>query len=312
MKVAVLKGGGGLERQVSLRSGARVEDALSALGHEVLAIDVGADLVATLKAERPEVAFIALHGRGGEDGTVQELLEILRIPYTGPGVRACVRSIDKVAAKHELRAGGVPTPDWAAFNSVAFRELGAAEALEEIEANLGFPLVIKPATGGSALGVRFAAAAEEVPEALVAAFSYDDRVLLERHVEGRELAISLVNGIALPAVEVVPRQQDRFNYEARYEIGRTDYVCPADLGAAEGEVLDAALRTWDVLGFDGFCRVDLMLGDEGVQVLEANAVPGLTDTSLLPMAAEAAGFTFERLCDRLLELALERSPATTA
>ncbi len=312
MRVAVLKGGGGLERQVSLRSGARVEDALASLGHEVLAIDVGDELVGTLKAERPEVAFVALHGRVGEDGTVQELLEILRIPYTGPGVRACVRAIDKVAAKHELRAADVPTPDWAAFNSVAFRELGAADALDEIEANLGFPLVIKPAIGGSALGVRFAGVAEEVPEALLAAFSYDDRVLLERHVEGRELAISLINGIALPAVEVVPREEDRFNYEARYEIGRTDYVCPADLGPAEGPVLDAALRTWDVLGFDGFCRVDMILAEDGPQVLEANAVPGLTDTSLLPMAAEAAGFGFERLCERLLELARERSPAATA
>jgi D-alanine-D-alanine ligase len=309
MKLAVLKGGGGLERQVSLRSGARVEDALGSLGHEVTAIDVGADLVSTLRAVRPDVAFIALHGRGGEDGTVQELLEILRIPYTGPGVRACVRAIDKNAAKHELRAAGVPTPDWAAFNSVAFRELGAAEALEEIGSNLGFPLVVKPAVGGSALGVRFAASAEDIPAALLAAFSYDDRVLLERHHEGRELAISLVNGIALPAVEAVPREQDRFNYEARDEFGRTDYVCPADLGAAEGPVLDAALRTWDVLGFDGFCRVDLILGEDGPQVLEANAVPGLTDTSLLPMAAEAAGYTFERLCERLLELALEREPA---
>ncbi len=308
MKVAVLTGGRGLERQVSLRSGARVEDALASLGHEVTMIDVGAELVTTLKAARPEVAFIALHGPGGEDGTVQELLEILRIPYTGPGVRSCMRSIDKVGAKHDLRAAGVPTPDWAAFSSLAFRELGAAEALEEIEANLGFPLVIKPAAGGSALGVRFAAAADEVPTALVAAFSYDDRVLLERHVEGRELAVSLVNGIALPAVEVVARDQDRFNYEARYEIGRTDYVCPADLGAAEGPVLDAALRTWDVLGFDGFCRVDMILGDDGPQVLEADAIPGLTDTSLLPMAAEAAGFGFERLCERLLELALADEP----
>jgi D-alanine-D-alanine ligase len=309
MRIAVLKGGRGLERQVSLRSGARVEDALRALGHEVQPIDVGAELVSTLKSERPEVAFIALHGAGGEDGTVQELLEILGIPYTGPGVRACVRSIDKVAAKHELRAGGVPTPDWAAFNAVAFRELGAAEALEEIEAGLGFPLVIKPAAGGSSLGVRFAAAPDDVPAALLAAFSYDDRVLIERHVEGRELAISLINGIALPAVEAVPREEDRFNYEARYEIGRTEYVCPADLGAFEGPVLDAALRTWDVLGFDGFCRVDLILADDGPQVLEANAIPGLTDTSLLPMAAEAAGFGFERLCERLLELALERQPA---
>jgi D-alanine-D-alanine ligase len=311
VKVAVLKGGRGLERQVSLSSGARVEDALAALGHEVLPIDVGADLVATLKAERPEVAFIALHGPGGEDGTVQELLEILGIPYTGPGVRACGRSIDKVAAKHELRAAEVPTPDWVAFNELAFRELGAAEALSEIEAGLGFPLVVKPAAGGSSLGVRFAAAADEVPEALVAAFSYDDRVLLERHVAGRELAVSMLNGIALPAVEVRPREEDRFSYEARYEIGRTEYICPADLGVAEGPVLDAALRAWDALGFDGFGRIDMILGDDGPQVLEANAIPGLTDTSLLPMAAEGAGLSFEQLCERILELALSR-PAAAA
>jgi D-alanine-D-alanine ligase len=278
----------------------------------VMPIDVGADLVATLKGDRPEVAFVALHGPGGEDGTVQELLEILRIPYTGPGVRACIRSIDKVATKHELRAAGIPTPDWAAFNSLAFRGLGAAEALEEIEENLGFPLVIKPATGGSALGVRFAASPDEVPEALVAAFSYDDRVLLERHVEGRELAISLLNGIALPAVEARPQEEDRFNYEARYEIGRTEYVCPAPLGAAEGPVLDAALRVWDVVGFDGFGRVDMILADGGPQVLEANAIPGLTDTSLLPMAAEAAGLGFEKLVERLLELALSRESDAAA
>jgi D-alanine-D-alanine ligase len=311
MRVAVLKGGRSLERGVSLRSGARVEDALASLGHEVAPIDVGADLVSTLREQRPDAAFIALHGEGGEDGTVQELLEILDIPYTGPGVRACIRSIDKVAAKHELRAAGVPTPDWAAFNALAFRELGAADALEDIEAGLGFPLVIKPAAGGSALGVRFAAGADEVPEALVAAFSYDDRVLLERHVSGRELAISLLNGIALPAVEARPREEDRFSYEARYEIGRTDYVCPADLGAAEGPVLDAALRTWDALGFDGFGRVDLILADGEPQVLEVNAIPGLTDTSLLPMAAEAAGMSFEDLCGRILELALERAGAPT-
>jgi D-alanine-D-alanine ligase len=304
VKVAVLKGGRSLERQVSLRSGARVEDALGSLGHETVAIDVGADLVATLKAERPDVAFIALHGVGGEDGTVQELLEILGIPHTGPGVRACMRSIDKVAAKQDLRAAEVPTPDWAAFNALAFRELGAADALEEIEAGLGFPIVIKPAAGGSALGVRFATRADDVPEALVAAFSYDDRVLLERHVEGRELAVSLLNGIALPAVEARPREEDRFNYEARYEIGRTDYICPAELGDAGGAVLDAALRTWDALGLDGFARVDLILGDAGPQVLEANAIPGLTDTSLFPMAAEAAGIGFEELCGKLVELAL--------
>jgi D-alanine-D-alanine ligase len=311
MKVAVLKGGRSLERQVSMRSGARVEDALASLGHEVVALDVGADLVATLREQRPDAAFIALHGQGGEDGTVQELLEILAIPYTGPGVRACTSSIDKVAAKHDLRAAGVPTPDWAAFNALAFRELGAADALEEIEASLGFPLVIKPAAGGSSLGVRFAATAQEVPESLVAAFSYDDRVLLERHVDGRELAVSLLNGIALPVVEARPREEDRFSYEARYEIGRTEYVCPAELGAAEGAVLDAAMRTWDTLGLESFARVDLILGPGGPEVLEANAIPGLTDTSLFPMAAEAAGISFEDFCGGILELAVARAATPT-
>ena len=157
MKVAVLKGGRSLERQVSLRSAARVEDALGSLGHAVVSLDVGGDLVERLKRDAPDAAFIALHGPGGEDGTPQELLEILGIPYTGPGVAACMRCMDKVLTKHLLREAGIPTPDWVAFNSTAFRELGAADALEEIEARLGFPLVVKPAAQGSALGVHFAA-----------------------------------------------------------------------------------------------------------------------------------------------------------
>ena len=200
MRVAVLKGGRSLERQVSLRSGARVEDALAKLGHDVVPVDAGGDLVRRLKEARPDVAFIALHGAGGEDGTAQELLEILGIPYTGPGVASCGRSADKVAAKHELRAAGIPTPDWVAFNATAFRELGAADALEEIEERLGFPLVVKPARGGSALGVGFAASRADVPEALLAAFSYDDRVMLERHVLGRELTVGLLDGEPLPIV----------------------------------------------------------------------------------------------------------------
>jgi D-alanine-D-alanine ligase len=141
VKVAVLKGGRSLERGVSLRSGARVEDALERLGHEVVPLDVGRDLVKRLVAEQPEIAFVAMHGRGGEDGTVQELLEILGIPFTGPGVAACARCMDKVRAKHALRDAGVPTPDWFAFNETAFRELGAADALARMEGSLGFPLV---------------------------------------------------------------------------------------------------------------------------------------------------------------------------
>jgi D-alanine-D-alanine ligase len=310
VKVAVLKGGRSLERGVSLRSAARVEDALGRLGHEVLAVDVGGDLVRRLQEERPEVAFVVMHGLGGEDGTVQELLEILGIPFTGPGVAACGRCVDKVAAKHELRDAGVPTPDWFAFNETAFRELGAADALAGLEERLGFPLVVKPSRGGSALGVKFAASWFEVPEALVSAFSYDDRVLLERFVEGRELAVSVLGGEALPVVEAIPAAGDRYDFEARYEIGRTEFACPARLGEAEtATVTAAALAAYEALGCSGFSRVDLILAVEGPQVLEVNAIPGLTDTSLLPQAAEAAGISFEQLVERILDLALKPAAA---
>jgi D-alanine-D-alanine ligase len=308
VKVCVLKGGRSLERQVSLRSGARVEDALAGIGHQVVPIDTGPDLVQRLRDERPDVVFVALHGTDGEDGTVQELLEILGLPYTGPGVAACQRSTDKVAAKQELRHAGIPTPDWVSFSSAAFGGLGAADTLEEIEDKLGFPLVIKPARGGSALGVRFAADRGDVPQAIVAALSYDDHVLLERHVEGRELSVSVLDGEPLPVVEIRPTEEDRYSYEARYQIGRTEFVCPAELGEAEGAVNDAALRTWETLRCEGFARVDLLLAGDGPQVLEVNAIPGLTDTSLLPMAAEAAGMSFEDLVSRIVELALSRQP----
>jgi D-alanine-D-alanine ligase len=310
MKVAVLKGGKSLERSVSLRSGARVENALERLGHEVVPIDVGSDLVERLRAERPDVAFIALHGRGGEDGTAQELLEIVGVPFTGPGVAACALCTDKVLAKHAMRAAGVPTPEWFAFNRTAFRELGAVEALAGLEERLGFPLVVKPGRGGSALGVRFAAGPAEMPEALVSAFSYDERVLLERFVEGRELAVSVVGDEALPVVEAIPEDGDRYDFEARYEIGRTHFECPARLGDREREeVLEASLGAYRALGCSGFSRVDMILGEDGPRVLEVNAIPGLTDTSLLPQAAEAAGLGFEDLVERILRLALEPSGA---
>ena len=310
MKVAVLKGGRSLERGVSLRSGARVEDALERLGHEVVPIDVGPDLVKRLGAERPEVAFVAMHGVGGEDGTAQELLEILGIPFTGPGAAACARCMDKSLAKHLIREAGVPTPDWFAFNQAAFRELGAADALAELERSLGFPLVVKPSRGGSSLGIKFAGAPSEVPQALVAAFSYDDRVLLERFVDGRELAVSVLGDEALPVVEALPAEGDRYDFEARYEIGRTRFVCPAELSAAEERaVLEAALATYRALGCTGFARIDLILGADGPKLLEANAIPGLTDTSLLPQAAEAAGLSFEQLVERILDLALKPAAA---
>ncbi|MGH2841188.1 MAG: D-alanine--D-alanine ligase family protein, partial [Solirubrobacteraceae bacterium] len=228
-RVAVLKGGRSLERQVSLKSGARVQDALERNGHTVIGIDVGHDLVGRLRDAAPDVAFVALHGRDGEDGTVQELLEAVGIPYTGSGVSACIRCADKVLAKHHMLDAGIPTPDFFAFNETAFKELGAADALPAIERRLRFPIVVKPAGQGSALGIKFASTAKDVPSALVAAFSYGDKVLLERHVHGRDLAVSIIDGEALPVVEAVPRNEDFYDFEARYEIGRTTFACPAEL-----------------------------------------------------------------------------------
>jgi D-alanine-D-alanine ligase len=308
MRVAVLKGGGSLERQVSLRSGARVEHALERLGHEVTEIDVGLDLVARLRECSPDVAFVAMHGRDGEDGTVQELLEILGIPYTASGVSACMRCADKVLTKHALRDAGLPTPEFYSFTQTAFKQLGAADALGTIEERLAFPIVVKPADQGSALGVRFARAAADVPAALVAAFSYSDKVLLERHVHGRELAVSILGEAALPVVEAVPREEDFYDFSARYTIGRTSFVCPAPIGdALTGSAQALALEVFELLGCRGFARVDLMLeeGSDELSVLEVNAIPGLTDTSLLPQAADAAGIDFDRLIERIVEMALQ-------
>ena len=312
LRVAVLEGGRSLERQVSLRSGARARDALERIGHEVIGIDVGHDLVERLRAAEPDVAFVALHGRDGEDGTVQELLEILGIPYTGSGVSACIRCWDKVLAKHAMRDAGIPTPDWHAFNETAFKELGAAEALPAIEAAFAFPIVVKPASQGSALGIKFAATAGDVPAALVAAFSYDRKVLLERHVDGSDLAVSVLDGpegpVALPIVEAVPRGGDRYDFGARYEIGRTEFVCPAEL---PDDVTDRAhalaLEVFELFGCEGFARVDLMHEGDALQVLEVNAIPGLTETSLLPQAAEAAGIGFDELTGRIVDLAVARA-----
>jgi D-alanine-D-alanine ligase len=317
-RVAVLKGGPSLERQVSLRSAARVEDALERLGVEVVPIDVDASLVARLRDSNADVAFVALHGRGGEDGTVQEILEIVGMPYTGSGVLACMCCMDKVLTKHLLAGAGLSTPDFFAFSEVAFREFGAADALPAIEEQLGFPIVVKPAAQGSALGIKFAASAEDIPGALVAAFSYDDRVLLERHVKGRELAVSLLereDGVeALPVVEAKPKQEYFFDFEARYEIGKTDYACPAKLSPeVTTRAQELAVETYRLLGCYGFARVDMILSEEdSLEVLEAQAIPGLTETSLLPQAAEAAGVSFDKLVERLVELAMARSGAVAA
>jgi D-alanine-D-alanine ligase len=308
--VAVLKGGRSLEREVSLRSGARVEDALKRLGHDVRGLDVDHDLVSTLRALRPDVCFLALHGRDGEDGTIQELLEILGLPYTGSGVSACIRCSDKVLAKHHLLDAHLPTPAFFSFTETAFKQLGAAEALGEIEAQLGFPIVVKPADQGSALGLRIARSSAEIPGALVAAFSYSGKVLLERHVRGRDLAVSVLDGVALPIVEAVP-EGDAYDFDARYEIGSTAFVCPADLSPAVTTQAQAlAVQVYELLGCRDLARIDLLCdAEDGLHVLEANVIPGMTQTSLMPQAADAAGIPFDALVARLVGAALTRGVA---
>ncbi|MCW3067825.1 MAG: D-alanine--D-alanine ligase [Solirubrobacterales bacterium] len=320
-KVAVLKGGRSLERTVSLRSGAHVQEALERLGHEVLALDSGPDLVTQLLATRPDAAFIALHGRDGEDGTIQGLLEAIGVPYTGSGPAACMSCTDKVLAKLLMSKAGVPTPAFHFLREASIKELGAAAAIGDIERRLVFPLVVKPAVGGSALGVKFARTSAELPGSLVGAFSYDRTVLIERYVKGRDLAVSVLQGdagadpegsappVALPVVEAVPREEDFYDYESRYEIGMTTFVCPAELPQETTErAQELAVAVYELLGCHGVARVDLMLeeGTGELWVLETNVVPGLTETSLLPQAADAAGINFDELTARVLTSALAR------
>jgi D-alanine-D-alanine ligase len=312
-KVAVLKGGQSLERAVSLRSGAHAEDALERLGHDVLAIDVDAQLVARLCEADPDAALIALHGPDGEDGTVQSLLEAIGVPYTGSAPAACMCCTDKALAKQLMRGAGIPTPDFDPIQEASIKSLGAADALPRIERTLGFPLVVKPARLGSALGIKFARTSDELPGALVGAFSYDSKILVERYVRGRDLAVSVLDGpsgpMPLPIVEAVPREEDFYDYESRYEIGMTTFVCPAELpDDTTARAQELALDVYRLLGCHGVARVDLLLDEQTGElwVLETNIVPGMTETSLLPQAADAAGIGFDELIAQVLQSAFTR------
>ncbi|MCB0827919.1 MAG: D-alanine--D-alanine ligase [Solirubrobacterales bacterium] len=304
MKVALLQGGRSHERAVSLRSGARVNEALGELGHTVESLDLGPELVSRLRDFSPDVAFVALHGPEGEDGTVQALLELLGIPHTGPGVSACRRCMDKSLAKYLMREAGLPTPDWVTYSEQALRDFGAAETFPVAVERIGLPLVAKPAAQGSSLGVNVVTAAEELPSALISALSYGSSAVLEAWVSGRELAVSVLADRVLPIVEAVPKDSNTFDFEARYEIGGASFTCPAELEQSEAaEVNRVALAAYRALGCSGFSRVDLILAADGPQLLEVNAIPGMTETSLFPQAAEAAGIDFVAMVERILSLA---------
>lgn len=309
-KIAVLMGGRSLEREVSFMSGHRVAEALEEKGHEVVRLDVDENLVDNLKAAQVELAYIALHGKYGEDGTIQELLEILDIAYTGPGVYSSRVGFDKALSKEIFMLEDIPTAPFFALSSGTFKEMGGSGMLGDVIRKIGLPLVVKPACQGSALGIKIAKTREELPNALIAALSYDDKVVLEKFIKGTEISISILgneNPLPLPIVEIIPKK-DFFDFDSMYTMGMTDYFVPARLSEEmKKKVEEIALKVHKVLRCRDVSRVDIKIGEDNVPyVLELNTSPGMTETSLLPMSAEAAGIEFADLVERLARMALER------
>jgi D-alanine-D-alanine ligase len=311
LRAVVLAGGLSFEREVSLRSGRRVVDALRGAGVEAYLHDADAALLPDLAAEAYDAAFIALHGGPGEDGAIRGVLDLAGVPYAGASPHACRLAFDKPIAKGLLRAAGVATPDAVTLPHSTFRELGAHAVLDRLLAAVGLPLIVKPASGGSALGATVVHDAAALPAAMVHCFSYGDTALVERFVEGTELAVSVVDvdgaPRALPPVEIVPKE-GVFDYAARYTAGATDYYTPARL---DDDVLasasDAALAAHRVLCLRDLSRTDLVVDAHGTPwFLEVNVSPGMTETSLLPMAAAAAGLDLGALCRDLLAAAAAR------
>jgi D-alanine-D-alanine ligase len=294
LRVLVLAGGLSFEREVSLRSGQRVVDALRAAGVEVSQTDVDAGLLPLLAAESPDAIFIALHGASGEDGSLRDVLDLCGVPYVGSTAPAARRAWDKPLAKATMRDAGLPTPDWVTLPHDRFAELGAVAILDRVVERLGLPLMVKPSQGGSGLGATAVPTCEALPAAMIACFGYGSTALVERYVPGRDVAVSVVDlgdgPIALPAVEIVPHS-GVYDYEARYTAGRTTWHTPARLSPElSARVAALAVQVHTVLGLRDLSRVDLIVTDSGdCQILEVNVAPGMTETSLLPMAVHAAG-----------------------
>lgn len=331
LRIAVLMGGTSDEREVSLASGAQVAAALRVAGHHVIAVDTtrgvlpreeeqrlfesGVDVlppteqaldlletedVLTQARELRDIdlAFLALHGGRGEDGTTQSLLEVAGIPYTGSDPTGCVLAMDKDLTKRLLRDEGIPTPDWI---------MGPGPTTDEVVARLGLPLIVKASRGGSSLRLRLAHSMPELADAMEEAEQYDDGVVFEKFIRGRELTVGIVGDGALPVGEIIPRHEI-FDYKCKYQPGMAAEVFPAKLSPKSAEVVqEFALRTHRLLKLDDFSRVDFIRDDGGgVWCLEANSLPGMTANSLLPKAAKAAGISFPELCDQIARLALER------
>lgn len=309
--VLVLAGGLSYEREVSIRSGRRVAEVLRAAGVDVETRDTDASLVPAVLSDPPDAVFVTLHGGAGEDGAIRSVLELLSVPYVGAAPDACRVAYDKPTAKAVIRSWGLNTPDSVALPKETFHDLGATAVLGRIVDRLGLPLFVKPSRGGSALGASIVRTAEELPAAMVGCFAYGDTALIEKYIDGVEVAVSVVDlgdgPVALPPVEIVP-DGGVYDYAARYTAGRTEFFAPARLSVEATEACTAmAVAAHTALGLRDVSRTDLIVNANGrPYFLEVNVAPGMTETSLLPMASEAAGRDLGALCKGLLEVAARR------
>ncbi len=293
LKIALLYGGMSSEREISIKSGKAVEKALNSLGIEFKVFDpINKEIfIKEMINYNPDVAFLALHGKGGEDGSIQGLLEFLQIPYTGSGIKASAVAIDKSLTKQILKHNGIPVPDGLVLNR--FKEIKKAK-------NLSFPIVVKANSEGSSVGVFIVKDKEEMEKRIKDCFKLDEKVIIEEFIEGKELTVSILNGKPLEIVEI--QVEDGFyDYQNKYITGKTNYICPADLDEnLYKELQDTALKAYNLIGCEGAVRVDIILNSKMEPfVLEINTIPGLTEHSLLPKAAKASGLSFE---DLILEM----------
>jgi D-alanine-D-alanine ligase len=305
-RIGVLMGGPSTEREVSLKSGKAVCDSLKASGMDVVGIDITTDKqeenIRLIRSHCLGCAFIALHGRFGEDGQIQEILDKLKIPYTGSGVLASRLAMDKVASLHIFEINGLKVPRYKVMEFSSYNPGWKAGD------KLGLPLVIKPATHGSSIGLSIVDKANQLDRAVTLAFSFDTRVIIQEYIAGREITVGILDNQVLPVIEIIPKNRF-FDYEAKYQTGMTDYIVPAKLDEATArKAQEAALSAHKALGCFGCSRVDIILDkDNAPFILEINTIPGLTQTSLLPKAARVAGIDFAQLCLKLIELAYEKA-----
>ncbi len=308
-RIGVLMGGQSSEREVSLRTGHAVHRALLRRGYDAVPIDVGPTLYKDLQEHKIELAFLALHGPGGEDGAIQGFLETIGMPYTGCGVLASAMGMDKVTAKALLTQHGVPVPP----GTVVKRGDAMSSGRVLRSAKLTWPVVVKPASQGSTIGVSVVRKPSQWKDALALAHRYDRRALVETYIPGHEITVSLLGEgeekvSVLPAVEIVA-PSGFYDYAAKYQRGKTRYLCPAPLSAnVTRRLRELAVKTYEVFGCEGAVRVDFRVTPRGrPYVLELNTIPGMTETSLLPMAAAQAGIDYDALTERILESALRRA-----